>query len=498
MTNPYAMIHAYLDQAIDDESFEALRDWLEASPENRREFAIAASVHAGIGEYLQSQLDTVLADFDPEDQNDQSTWWHAMALLDADADGAELIDFTELVSKPVPTSRPSKNKPLSAGLLIREGWGLLVRKSVPWVALSAAIMVACLIGLHLLSNRPAGPIAPVTPADSAVAVITADQDAGWLVEGRRVGDALHADDRLVLLEGAAEITTLRGARALLQAPCEVVVLGENEVRLTRGKLVGKCLTQRSKGFVVDTPTARIVDIGTEFGVYVDATGDVGVRVFSGLVDVETGPGLSQKQSLVTGDLARVESGRLERVAYDTGFDFRRNLISRASVPLLTGQIQWLASPPPSVRLRDFEDSINAYLFLESRDVMVPAGTTINRATPAQPITPHGHVTLDRGVQADVYLLHFDPVNDPEAEPAKVRGRIEFDRPIIAVISHYRLLGRTDELLGHPEVQYESKSPTRGLERPEIEISEDGRSLIVYIDSANDVADQVRILVAAKE
>ena len=130
--------------------------------------------------------------------------------------------------------------------------------------------------------------------------------------------------------------------------------------------------------------------------------------------------------------------------------------------------------------------------------MVPAGTAINKATPAEPITPYGHVALGHDAQTDVYLLHFDPANDPEAEPAKVRGRIEFDRPILAVISQYRLLGQSDGLLGHPEVQYESKSPTRGLERPEIEMSEDGHALIVYINSANYVADQVRILVAAEQ
>ncbi|MEM9346949.1 MAG: LamG-like jellyroll fold domain-containing protein [Planctomycetota bacterium] len=120
-----------------------------------------------------------------------------------------------------------------------------------------------------------------------VATLTAEHDAMWQLksgESLSRGDALAAGQRLTLTQGYAEITTRRGAVAILEAPASVELLGNNSLRLEAGKLVGICETPSSKGFVVRTPQMDMVDLGTEFGVTVRRD-RVETVVFDGEVEV---------------------------------------------------------------------------------------------------------------------------------------------------------------------------------------------------------------------
>lgn len=56
--------------------------------------------------------------------------------------------------------------------------------------------------------------------------------------------------------------------------------------LTIGQLKAVAGTAESKGFTVQTPTARIIDVGTEFGAAVSADGHSHVDVIRGEVDVQ--------------------------------------------------------------------------------------------------------------------------------------------------------------------------------------------------------------------
>ncbi len=78
--------------------------------------------------------------------------------------------------------------------------------------------------------------------------------------------------RLVLGSGFAEITYDTGARVLLEGPAEFEVLTLKEGRLQVGKATVLCAVKRAEGFVIDTPTTRFEDLGTEFGVVVMASG----------------------------------------------------------------------------------------------------------------------------------------------------------------------------------------------------------------------------------
>lgn len=105
--------------------------------------------------------------------------------------------------------------------------------------------------------------------------------AAALVRGAR----LRQGDRYQLKLGIAQLQTQNGAIVVLQAPCGIEMIHENRIHLEYGKLVGKCPSEQSKGFTVDTPGVSVIDIGTEFDVNVDEAGTTDVYVRQGTIQV---------------------------------------------------------------------------------------------------------------------------------------------------------------------------------------------------------------------
>ena len=169
----------------------------------------------------------------------------------------------------------------------------LRRNAVAVISIAAALLFATVLIIALPSGQTEPqqdqPIAGTDPeSHDAIATITAIKDAQWQAESGAalpgIKDVLHAGQRLTLTEGFAEITTRRGAVAVLEAPSTIELVNDNAVRLDSGKMVCICQTETSKGFMVQTPDADITDLGTEFGVEV-LNNRVITTVFSGIVEV---------------------------------------------------------------------------------------------------------------------------------------------------------------------------------------------------------------------
>jgi hypothetical protein len=93
---------------------------------------------------------------------------------------------------------------------------------------------------------------------------------------------LLAGDRIALLGGEATIKFESGAVTVLQGPCIFDVVAPREGNLRRGWLKAD-VPPKAVGFLVDTPTARIVDLGTSFEVNVNRDGVASVSVVEGKV-----------------------------------------------------------------------------------------------------------------------------------------------------------------------------------------------------------------------
>lgn len=95
-----------------------------------------------------------------------------------------------------------------------------------------------------------------------------------------VGKALRVSS------GLAEFRFGDGVRVVVEGPAELEATSKKLAHLKYGRLLAE-VPQDEIGFTVQTPTAKIVDLGTEFGVVAEPSGRTAVSVFKGEVDVES-------------------------------------------------------------------------------------------------------------------------------------------------------------------------------------------------------------------
>jgi hypothetical protein len=111
------------------------------------------------------------------------------------------------------------------------------------------------------------------------------QNCQWAansVSGSRWPSGSH----VLIKRGMAEYSLGDGTRLCLEGPCDLEILSVTQVFLHQGKLNIR-VAAGANGFTVDSPTGRIVDLGTEFGVCVEPNGTTLVCVFEGKVRAES-------------------------------------------------------------------------------------------------------------------------------------------------------------------------------------------------------------------
>ncbi len=151
---------------------------------------------------------------------------------------------------------------------------------------------------------------PDVASESTVARLSNEVDSRW--EPSRAGDGSNggshpesvalpirtefsAGQRLSLLAGLAEITFHSGARVILHGPAQFVVSNGLGGDLQFGKLTAK-VPHGAAGFTISTPAGKVVDLGTEFGVKVNADRTMHVIVYVGEVMVKSAVGHSAGRS----------------------------------------------------------------------------------------------------------------------------------------------------------------------------------------------------------
>ncbi|MCE9557020.1 MAG: FecR domain-containing protein [Planctomycetes bacterium] len=137
------------------------------------------------------------------------------------------------------------------------------------LVLAAAVVLA--IGILAYSFWPGTNEQTVVKQIPAAKIVHL-ADAKWAGASTQAGDTLNAGQQLLLHSGSAEITFNSQARVILEGPAELTIVDAAACRLAGGKLVAR-VPDPAKGFKVHTPDGTVTDLGTEFGVYVDARAD---------------------------------------------------------------------------------------------------------------------------------------------------------------------------------------------------------------------------------
>lgn len=118
---------------------------------------------------------------------------------------------------------------------------------------------------------------------SDVAILTDSLNAKWAdAEGRMVNGAslVSGGKSLLLREGYAELLFNNQSRVTLEGPAEFQIPAEDQIKLIYGRLYAR-VPQEAIGFTVKTPSAQIVDLGTEFGVECDLQSSTSLHVVKG-------------------------------------------------------------------------------------------------------------------------------------------------------------------------------------------------------------------------
>lgn len=143
-----------------------------------------------------------------------------------------------------------------------------------------------------------------------VATLSDAIDAQWssalpLRQGTRLAvsrDSIH------LQKGILKFQTDEGVSVVLESPAEFRFTGPSEIMLQYGRLFAT-VSSVPNGFSVQSANARIIDLGTEFGVYTDTRGLMELHVYKGktalIADIE-----NQKQVL---DVTEGQARQLDNV-----------------------------------------------------------------------------------------------------------------------------------------------------------------------------------------
>jgi RNA polymerase sigma-70 factor (ECF subfamily) len=202
---------------------------------------------------------------------------HTDLHLEARARQAGTQALVALGQEPAPPARPA-------------------RRWLGWGAVAAGLALAAGLGWWLLARTGGAPA-----AEAEVAWLVNAQDCRWTADGP---GPMVPGAVLSLESGLAEVRFRAGARVVLEGPARLAVLSASSARLLRGKLAAR-VPEPASGFIVYSPSGRVLDLGTEFGVAVAEDGTTSVRVYQGEVIASRGEGQSKLR------LRRDQSARID-------------------------------------------------------------------------------------------------------------------------------------------------------------------------------------------
>ncbi|HLX64539.1 MAG TPA: hypothetical protein VKX17_24920 [Planctomycetota bacterium] len=208
------------------------------------------------------------------------------------------------------------------------------RNYVAYSIAAAVLLVLLLGGVHYFF--PGAPIttAPVAAQERDILEAGVDPVWGESSGGIRDGEALNSAP-LVLRSGLIQVRLRNGVSMIVEGPAQFQLLNSNLLLLNMGRLSAR-VPARARGFSVQTSSARIVDLGTEFGVEARADGSTHCEVFLGTIEAhalrafDSGPATL---TLSAGDAADVlAESRSVDVADSVPEDFVRDL-TQARYPI---------------------------------------------------------------------------------------------------------------------------------------------------------------------
>ncbi len=312
----YSLLNALREEVISDEQLGDLEHMISSDTEAAREYVLFVKLWTDFQFFgaANAKLSETSADL-----GRYADFWEAMADYEKQAPELELPKEKpqrELIQKVV-YPVPEKRKISRFGIV---------------TLLNAAAVLLFFLVLRVVP--PSGGLEAAVLSDSL--------NAQWANRKGvfQKGDRLRTGNKMFLDRGLVEIEFDGGARAVLEAPAEFKILAEDRLGLTYGKVYAT-VPEKAIGFSVYTPIAKIIDMGTEFGVEADWGGDTQLHVLEGrtallvgrddhTVNLEVGMGQARK---ISGRTQVVTEIPLHEHHFARAFDSTGNTVWRRQMSL---------------------------------------------------------------------------------------------------------------------------------------------------------------------
>ena len=293
------LIRNYLDGLATDSERTQLEQLLVRDPAAADALAEASRMERSITDLLRGERACL----------DEAAAWKKLIALDVDKPNPTSSRATA-PRAPRPSPLPSPASPFYRTVVylstpVRFGLVVATISCISFVLTTAQIPMQT-------SRAPQAQQTAVepAPAPAPIAKVVATRNCRWNPGNGAGGRQLEPGRRLDLAEGQVEVAFNDGVHLHFRGPARMDV-EQHGLQLQSGAVALR-VPEQATGFTVDTPTARIVDLGTEFSVQVDEEQNTDVEVFAGKVIVHA----LDSRGIITGgptllaahQRARIEAG----------------------------------------------------------------------------------------------------------------------------------------------------------------------------------------------
>jgi hypothetical protein len=270
------LISALCDERIGADQFHLLESLVCTDAEIRALYVEMMHLHAGLHYFASAMcaIDPRLLQNLATESFDEpaSVGMGETMVMPAMTDAAQLDEPDEL-PQPAPARVSANNSDGKKNpLLIKGGIAAIV-------TIGLGLLAYFLPSLGAPSLSKSG--SPITRPPWYVATLSLTAEPIWSGSGMPQHSGSYvAGESLVLKSGVVQLELRHNGRLVVEGPADVRFINDAELRVNQGRVVA---TFPGGGLVVQCPTGRVTDLGTQFGVAVSPDGGTEVEVFEGRV-----------------------------------------------------------------------------------------------------------------------------------------------------------------------------------------------------------------------
>ncbi len=259
-----------LENGLSDQELRQLQDILVSSPEHLERYCEFVKNYAALQVKIDSGL-TLVPKGAADSRSLDMSLWQALAEQERQAETVEI--------------RPAVQTPELIMGVREKRRQLQLPRRISRIGLYTAVLgwVAMFLVIGYVIRHPRQVTLPTATLIEGVAARWQDH----AFEGKAGTRLYNTDAPRQLAAGLVKIRMDSGAEILVQGPAEFCAEDTNQFYIAFGK-ISSIVPPGAEGFVVRTPSATVVDYGTEFGLLVEKTGRTEAHVFKGQVELRCG------------------------------------------------------------------------------------------------------------------------------------------------------------------------------------------------------------------